>query len=799
MITDLRFALRSLSKTPGFAVVALLIVAIGIGAATAMFSVVNALVLRPLPLPEADRIAVVYETNLPRNVPFFSASVPNYLDWQARSRSWESLAAVRGSAMNLTGGAAPEFVNVRSVSANFFPTLGLAPMLGRGFLKEEDQPGHNQVAIVSAEFAGRHFGSVSKNLLDQTLLLNGVKYPIVGVMAAGTRYPAEWEIAIPMGAEPAAERRMNRELEVYGRLKRGVSLEQADAELKTIGNQIWIEHPDEDRGWSTQLVPLAHDIVGPEVRHGLFALLGAVGLLLLIACANFSNLLLVRASSRAHEVAIRTALGAGRGRVIRQLLSETLVLTIAGAALGVLFSLWAVDTLHSAHLPRAAEISVDLRVLAIVCGFTLLVGVISGLGPALKSSQVRPQEALKVRAPRSGHRSRLRNAMVIAQLAVSLALLVGAAMLIRSFSRLLHVNPGFATQNVLTVSMHPKDNENAVPFYERVTARLGELPGVAGVGLISSLPLADGNTSNNVFPVGPAALPPGESVQSSWRLVDSGYFDAMQIPLARGRTFAGLSPNEARRSAVLSASLAKMLFGNDDPVGRQIANKSANGQRLNVIGVVGDVRNARIGTPPAPTFYWSMHRFIYGPMQMVVRLAPDAGGDGAQVEAAPLAGAIRRLVKEIDPSVPVFRITRMDEFRHDSLARERLTTGLLTGFAGVALLLAALGTYGVISFGVQQRTQEIGIRIAIGASTRDILRLMLGDGFRLVAWGALFGLTGAFAGARLISSILYEIGTTDPWSYLVATSVLALAALVAVLLPAKTAAKVDPLVALRAD
>ena len=800
MLSDFRFAIRQLIKTPGFTAIAVLIVALGIGAATAMFSVVNALVLRPFPLPGADRIAVVYETNLPRNTPIFSSSVPNYLDWQARSHSWQSLAAVRGQAMNLIGGTVPEFINVRAMTANFLPTLGLAPTLGRGFRDEEDRPGHNQVAIITAEFAQRHFGGVQKNLLDQTLLLDGTRYSIVGVMAAGTRYPGEWEIAIPMGADAGTERRMNHELEVYGRLKPGVNLEQADAELKMLATQIWAEHPDLDRGWSTQLVPLARDLVGPEVRTGLFALLGAVGLLLLIACANFSNLLLVRASSRAHEVAIRTALGAGRWRVIRQFVTESLVVTVAGGLLGMLVSLWAVDALRSVQLPRAAEISVDVRVLAAACGLTLLVGLFSGLAPALKSSQIRPQEALKGRAPRTGHRSRLRDTMVIAQLALSLSLLVGAAMFIRSFSRLLHVNPGFTTERVLTVSMHPVDDENAVPFYERVTARIATLPKVAGVGLISSLPLTDGNTSNNLFPVGPSVLPVGESIQSSWRLVDGGYFDAMQIPLVRGRTFAGLPPREAVRSVILSASLAQLLFGNDDPIGRQVSNGSANREPLTVIGVVGDVRSAHLGTRPAPSFYWSMHRFLYGPMRLVVRLAAPAPGDGGMnAETAPLANAIRSVVKEINPSVPVFRVSPMNEFRAESLGRERLTTALLAGFATVALLLAALGTYGVIAFTVQQRTQEIGIRLAIGAQTGDILRLVLSQGLRLIAWGALLGLAGAAASARLLSALLYETGAADPWSYLAAAGALALAAIGAVFFPARRASKIEPMVALRTE
>lgn len=788
-LRDLSFALRQLRKTPGFTVIAVLIVAIGIGAATTMFSVVNALVLRPFPLPEADRLAVIYETNLARNVPFFPTSVPNYMEWKARSQSWTALAAIRGGPMNLTGGPGSELVTVRAMTANFLPTLGLTPAMGRGFLDEEDQPGRNRVAIITAEFAQRRFGRVSAELLGQPLVLDGINHVIVGVMAAGAPFPEEWEIAIPLGANAATEGTTH-SLAVYGRLKPGVSLERADIEMKAIAAQFSAALPAADRGWSTVVVPLSRELVGPEVRTGLFVLLGAVGVLLLIACANFSNLLLIRASARAHEIAIRTALGASRGRVIRQLVTESLTVTGAGGALGVLLSLWAVGMLRAVELPRASEISVDFRVLAVACGITLLVGVFAGIGPALRASQARPQEALKGRASRSGHRSRLRDGMVVAQLALSLALVIGATTLLRSFWRLLQVDPGFATERVLTLSVKPADNKQAVSFFERITARVAALPGVEGVGIINGLPLTSGNSSSNIFPIGPTVLPAGESLHSSWRLVDGGYFEAMQIPLLRGRTFAGLSPDEARPSVVLSASLARLLFGDQDPVGRQIASGRANGNRLTVIGVVGDVRSSRLGLAAPPTFYWSMHRFLYGEMSMVVRATGETGG---------LASAIRGIIKEIDPSVPVFRVRTMDELRADSLSRERLTAALLGGFAVTALVLAALGTYGVIAFTVQERTREIGIRIAIGAQAGDILGLVLGRGFRLVALGVGLGLMAAVASGQMLAALLYETRAIDPLSCLCATALLACAALGACLLPTFRATKTDPMIALRCE
>ncbi len=788
-MNDLRYAVRALSKTPSFVVVAILIVAVGIGAATSMFSAINALVLRPVSLPEPERLAVVYETNLSRNVPFFSCSYPNYIDWRDRNRSWQSLAAIGGRAMNLTGGSEPEFINVRSLTANFLPTLGIAPKLGRGFMVEEDRPGHNQVAIISHAFWQRRFAG-RVGALGQSLLLDGTGYTVIGVLPAETFFPGEMDIAIPMGADLSRERRTNHEIEVYGRLRSGVSLAQADAELKSIAAQIWTEHAEMDPGWSTELMSLSREVVGPEVRTALFVLLGAVGLLLVISSANLSNLLLVRASARTHELAIRTALGAGRWRIIRQLVTESLIVTTFGGLLGVLLSLWVVAVLRSANLPRADEINIDVRVLAAACGMTLLVGCFTGVGPAWRASQILPQEALKGRSPRSGQRSRLRDTLVVAQLALSLALLIGATMLVRSFWNLLKVNPGFTTERVLTVSLRPADDKNAVSFYEQVTARVAALPEVAGVGLVSNLPLAHGNTSNNVFPVGVTVLPPGESIQSNWRLVDGGYFDALQIPLLRGRTFANLSPQEARSSVVLSASLARMLFGDDDPIGRQIEQNQVGGNRLTVVGVVGDVRSARLGTVPAPAFYWSMHRFLYGPMGMVIRTT------GA---TEPLTADIRRVVKEVDPTVPVFQVRTMDEIRADSVSRERLTSGLLTAFAVVALVLATVGTYGVVAFTVQQRTQEIGIRMAVGAQTRDVLRLIFGYGVRLAVVGIPLGAALALAGTRLLSALLYNISAMDTLSYALAALALFGGSFFACWIPARRAAKVDPLVALRSE
>jgi putative ABC transport system permease protein len=786
-MSELRQALRQLAKSPGYVAVAVLIVAIGIGAATAMFSTVNALVLRPIALPEPERLAVVYETNLPRNLPTFDASIPNYVDWKNRSTSWESLAAVGSRAMNVTSGPEPELAQVLQVTADFLPTVGIPITLGRGFRAEEDRPGHNQVAIITTPYWQNRYSS-DPDVIGKTLILDGTTHTIVGVVAHSSLIQTWNHILIPMAADAAKEDRSDHNIAVYGRLKSGVTLAEADAEMKAVAAQILVEFPNAERGWSTRLVPLSEEMVGTSVRKALYVLLGAVGVLLLIACANLSNLMLVRASARAHELAVRTALGASRWQIVRHLITESLLVTLAGGLVGIIFALWAIDALQSTPLPRADEISLDLRVLAVACIATILTGLVAGVGPALRAAQSRPQEALKGRAPRSGHRSRLRDSMVVAQLALSLTLLIGATLLVRSFWQLMQVNPGFNLENVLTVSLRP-DVENPAAFYDQVVQRAAALPHVAAVGLISRPPLTPGNTGLNVFPIGPAIIPNDQSIDANWRLVHADYFNAMQIPVLRGKTFVGLPPDEASLSIVLSERLSRALWGDADPIGRQV-NLGTGHRPVTIIGIVGDVRSERLNLEPRPTYYLSIHRFTYGPQALVVRTTG---------EVAPLVSALRHVIKEIDPTVPLFRILTMAEQRAENVQQERLLIKLLGAFAGIALLLATLGTYGVVAFTVHQRTPEIGIRLAIGAQRSDILRLVLGQGLRLAVIGIALGLAGAFAATRAMASLLYATPATDTISFAIATAALATASLFAALLPARRATKVDPMIALRAE
>ena len=780
----IRYAVRQLAATPGFTAVAILIVAIGIGAATAMFSTVDAVVLRPLALPDADRLVSVYETNLERDVPSFSVSVPNYVDFKARATSFAAMAAVSWRAMNLTGRGEPQLIQVRMVTANFLGTLGVRMAQGRDFTPEEDWPNGPKVAVLSDGFWRRHFGGRS-DVVGQTLQLDGDAYLVVGVTASGLPLPGDIEVAVPMQADVAKEDRLNHELDVFARLAPGVSIEAADRELQAVAAQIAPSMPAGERGWRTRLVPLAEDIVGDSLRRTLVVLLGAVALLLLVACANLSNLLLVRASARAFELAVRQALGESRARAIAQLLVESLVVTAAGGALGILIASWSVDALRTLPIARVAEIAVDWRVVAVAVLATVVSGVLAGVGPALRATRVAPQDALQAYAARLAPRSRLRDAMIVAQLGLSLTLLVGAALVARSFWGLLSVDPGFSVDHAVTMAMRP--SMEAAPFYEAVGARVRALPGVEEAGFISTLPLGPGgNTSNNVFAAGPSRLGAGQSIQASWRLVDGGYFEAMRIPLLRGRTFDGLAPDEARRSLILSASLARALFGDDDPVGRQV-DPGGNNRLLRVIGVVGDVRNRQLAADPPPAFYWSFHRFTYGPMRLVVK---------SRLPAEQIVAAVRREVRAVDPGAPIFQVSTLADVRAESLSQERLLLRMLWAFAGTALLLAALGTYGVVSFAVQQRTREFGIRLAIGADAARVRALVLRQAMRLVLAGAALGLAGALVSGRVVETLLFGVTPFDVASYAAATAALALAVLAAAWWPARRASRVNPLIAL---
>ncbi|HVU33945.1 MAG TPA: ABC transporter permease [Opitutaceae bacterium] len=782
----MRHALRHLLKSRSYAGAAMLVVAIGVGAVTSIFSAVNAVVLRPPSLPDPERLVAVYETNPGRNIAYFSCAYRNYVDWRARTHSWANLAAIGERTMNLTGTGEPEVINVRPMSASLLPTLGLTPVLGRNFLASEDLPGRGRVAIISTALWRERFGG-RDTVIGQTLTLDGLPYEIIGVVDPGAAFPGEFEIGVPMAIDPATARRMEHDVAVFGRLRPGVSVLQADAELKAVAAAIWRENPESDQGWSVRLVPYATNLVGASARQALFLLLGAVGVLLLIACANLSNLIVAQTSVRSHEIAVRIALGATRGRVVRHLIGEALLLTIAGGLGGLLLSWWIVGALHHIPFPRAGEISLDYRVLAVAALATVLTGLLASAGPAFAASRTDPRGALKGRTPELAGQLRGRDALVVTQIALALMLFIGATLLARSFWRMVRANPGFDVQRVMTCVLRPTVNTQT--FYDALESQVSSLPEVVATGLVSSAPLSGQNTSLNIFPDAPNLLGQGMSAQADWRLADGGYFAALGIPVISGRTFAGLRSDVARDAVVISASLARTLWGNTDVIGRRV-DPGGHGRWLTVIGVVGDVHSANIATATVPTFYYSRYRFEYGPMTLVTRTR------GAE---APLLAAIRESVKRIDPTVPLYHVRTMEDLRDKSLMQPRMLMVLLGAFAATALLLATIGTYAVIGFMVQKRTGEMGIRMALGADAMDIFRLILGRGAKLALIGVTMGSAGALLATRALGAFLFQTPRTDVASFALGIATIVLAALAAAFIPARHAARVDPCVALRTE
>lgn len=786
MFDDLRQASRTLTKSPVFSAVAILTFALGIGANTAIFSIVDTVVLRPLPYSEPEHLVQIAETNLRRDVSFFSVSVPNYVDWRERSRSWTALAARRTRSANLAGGDAPEHVWIQAVSANYLPLLGVPPSLGRHFREEEDQPGRNAVAILTNGLWKRRFGA-DPTVIGQTIVLSGTAHTVVGVAPAVPGLDDAGEAFVPLAADLTREERDDHDLDVFGRLAPGVTIEQASTEMTTIARRIGQENPDSNAGWGVRLVPLFSAVVGEPVRKALLILLGAVGLLLIIACANVANLLLLRATTRSREMAIRVALGSSLGRLGRQLLAESLLLAGLGGLAGTALALWIVDLVRAlapADLPRAAEIAVDARVLGFTCLVIVAAGILAGFAPIGQAARADVQRALKENRPTAAPgRWSTRNNLVVGQVALSLVLVVGAGLLLRSLHRLSRVEMGFRGENVLTLRLAPGGDAHA--FYRRLEERAAALPHVQAVGLSSGIPLTPFNTSLHVFPVGPAKIPPSDSVQASWRVVDAGFFQTLQIPLLRGRFF----EEGDGKMVLVNQALARALWGDEDPVGKPV-NPGGGTDYSTVLGVVGDFRMRNPYQAPEPAFFYSAHRDLWGEMTLVVRTATSP---------EPLVPELRAVVRSLDPGLPVFHVATMDELRGASLSRHRDQAVLFGSFAALAVLLAGVGVSGVVGFAVAQRTREIGIRIALGGSRGDIRRLVGGFGSRLAIPGLVFGLAGSLALARVFEGLLFEVSPWDLWTY---TSALLLAgsmALVACAVPARKAARVDPMVALREE
>ncbi|MCA1591407.1 MAG: ABC transporter permease [Acidobacteria bacterium] len=804
---DFRYGIRMLWKSPGVTAIAVLALALGIGANTAIFSVVNGVLLRPLPYQDPDRLVRLSEWS--QQVPGMSISYPNFVDWREQNHVFEGLAATQFSSYNLTGVDEPERLQGRNVSANFFDVLGVKPSQGRAFSPDEDHAGANRVCVVSHGLWQRRFGADAK-ILGRQLTLNGEGYTVVGVLPQDYRYGTATDVFVPIGLQDSTETFQQRGshpgIYAVARLKPGVSFEQAEAEMKGIAQQLVQAHPKENGGNGVTLVPLREYFVG-DIRTSLLILLGAVGFVLLIACANVANLLLARAASRTREIAIRTALGAGRLRVVRLLLTESVVLAILSGMVGLLLALWGTDVLRKASLdiiPTTADIGLDRSVLGFTLLVSLLTGVIFGLAPALQASNPNLNEALK-EGGRSGTagsaRSRMRGVLVVAEVALSLMLLIGSGLLIRSFLRLRETETGFNAQNLLTMQLSFKakkdEGRKVAGFLDQVERKIRALPGVESVALSNGVPFL-GATETSFQVEGRPPAEPGKRPMTVAYWTTPDYLKAMGIRLVKGRFFNEHDTQSSPLVTVIDEDFARQQFPDEDPIGKYLeGNKEQNIPHAEIIGVVAHVKNYGLDAPgPVQIEYYhaltqvpdKFLPLIAGRISLVVRTTSDPSG---------MTAAIRREVQTIDPNQPVYNVNTMEQVLSDSVATQRLSMMLLSVFACVALVLAAVGIYGVMSYTVAQRTHEIGLRMALGAQARDVLRLVLGHGMMLTLLGVGIGLVAAFALTRVMSSLLFGVSATDPLTFAGIPLLLLAVALLACYVPARRALKVDPMVALR--
>jgi putative ABC transport system permease protein len=803
MLADLRYALRMLAKSPAFSLIAVLTLGLAIGANTALFSVVNAVLLRPLPYPQSEQLVRVFGTQ--PTLDEAPTSPANFLEWKEENQVFERIGTWNGQGFNLLGGDKPERVIGARVSADLLQLLRVQPALGRLFTNDEDQEGRGQVVVLSYDFWRSRFAG-DPNTLRQTITLNDQSYTVIGVMPKGFAFPsARTQAWVPV-AFNAAERktRDTNFIDVVARLKPGVSIEQARANMDAVARSQAERYPQSNTGIGVKVVSLHEHIVG-DVRPMLIVLLGAVAFVLLIACANIANLLLARAAARQREMAIRGALGASRSRVVRLLLTESIVLAVLGGAVGLLFAIWSLDLLVSlkpANLPRLAEIGVNRTVFLFTLAVSIVTGIVFGLVPAWQASKPDLNEGLKEsgRGSSGGPRGqRVRAALVVTEIALSLVLLVGAGLMIRSFSRLLAVDPGFKSDNVLAafvslpVPKYPQ-RQAQVAFFDRLIDRLRNIPSVSAAGIVSDLPLFGGSSTGFAIDGRPEPLP-GQRPMTEYRMITSDYFTAMGMKLVKGRAFSRHDTEDAPAVVIINETMAARFFAGEEPVGRRIGLSGNPVDWREIVGVVGDIRNYGLDADVKPEAYVPLQQSapeylsnVASAMNVIVRSPNDP---------STLASTLREQVQALDKDQPVSEIKTMEWYLADSMAQRRFNMLLLGAFAGLALVLAAVGIYGVIAYTVTQRTHEMGIRIALGAKSGDILRLVFASAIVTTLAGIVIGLAAAFGLTRILQRLLYQVTATDPFVFAIIPILLLVVAAVATYIPARRAMKVDPVTALR--
>jgi putative ABC transport system permease protein len=808
LLQDLKFALRTLRKSPGYTAAALFVMALGIGANTSIFTVVNAVLLRPLPFGDPARLVRIWHTPPQSSFPgvkVFSVSAANYLDWERQNHVFEKMAIANGVDMDLTGAGAPESLPTATVSRDYFTLLQSKPLLGRTFLPEEDQDGKNRSVVLSYSVWKTRFAGDSK-IVGHQITLNGEAYDVVGVMRPEFHFPEWAKLWTPMGmtARQAAVRGEHH-YGVIGRLKPGIDVHQAQAEMDTISQRLAEQYPADDKGWGAVVIPLRESLVG-DVRPALLVLLGAVGFVLLIACANVANLTLVRTLARSKEIAIRTALGAGRRRVIQQVLAESMILALGGAILGIglsHFGTMLIVKVLADKLPRIYEISLDLPVLAFTLGLAILTGLVAGFLPAWRATRANPNEALKQglgRTDSDGGADKARNVLVVVEVALSLVLLFGAGLMVRTLWAIHNVNPGFDANNVLVV--HPAIGskkfatvQQEVAFYDRVLQRIRQLPGVQHAGSIDNLP-TEGGSMQPIAVEGHPVVAMADQPEVDVRNVTPEYRETMQIALLKGRSILASDAAGAPPVAIISESMAKRFFPNQDPIGKHVT-LTFFGVTHEIVGVVADVKqNGLVSTQDDATLYFPTAQVTlpagqdwnsYG-LPIVVRTAshPDA-----------LAPAVTNVIHEIDPQIPVVDVMTMNEMLGDSVTQQRFTMLLLEAFAALALVLAAVGIYSVLAYSVRRRMREIGIRMALGALPAQVLRMIVMEGLQPTVIGLAIGIAASLALGRLLTTVIYGVKSTDVATFSIVSGLLLAVSILASALPGYRAMKVEPMKTLR--
>ena len=800
-LNDIRYAIRNLIKRPGFTLIAVLTLSIGIGANTAMFSAIHALLMKPLEFPDLDRAVAVWEKNSINGRVHDEVTVGNYVDWRDQSQSFETLALYSGWSVNLSGVDSPERLQGYLVTANFMDSTGLKPIMGRNFTPDENEPGKDRVVIISYSLWQRQFGG-DPNIIGKTISPNSIPRTVIGVMPQHFNFPKGGEIYTPMRLTPdVLSNRFNHSYYVFGRLKPGVQIASAQAEIDNLMGRLEKQFPESNTGAGATVYPLVEDIVRAYDKP-IWITMGFVGFVLLIACANIANLMLARASGRHREIALRAALGASRWRIVRQLLTESLIVALIGGAVGVLIGFWGIDALRWANPSDAAkhaagwhQLGINVPVLLFTLGISLFSGLVFGLTPALQVSKPNLNDAMKESGRQTSASShRLRSSLVVFEVAMSLVLLVGAGLAIRSFLAVVKTNPGFKTDSVLTMRLMlpgAKYAEEAQreAFSSDLVQRVKATPGVESAAIVNFLPLSGLSTSDMYLVEGEAQPAPGQENDGRYRVATPDYFQTMRIPIVRGRAFTEHDKAGTPRVVIVNEALARKHWPGQDAIGKRICfyGPPERTNWMEIVGVVQDVTH-EINVPVKPEYYLPFAQDPWNMMTIVAR---------TKVDPTSLASEIRKQVWAIDKDQPVFEVKSMDELWSMAASLYSFSSVTLGFFAVLALLLASLGIYGVMAFAVAQRTQEIGIRMALGATTSEVMKLVLKHGMKLAVLGIAIGLVGAWGLTRFMKALLVDVQPTDLLTFGVVSGCLFIAALLACYVPARRATKVDPLVALR--